>query len=62
MALSQRIASLQKRKAEIDIEILAQTARPLPDTGILHKLKAEKLGLKDSIERLVAMDDQRQAA
>jgi len=65
MALEQRIASLQKRHTEIDMKILAETARPLPDTDILHDLKRQKLGIKDSIERLLNgqyESGQRQAA
>jgi hypothetical protein len=52
MALAQRIESLRKRHAEIDMKILAETSRPLPDHAELHRLKAMKLGLKDDINRL----------
>jgi hypothetical protein len=54
MALEQRISSLQKRHTEIDLKILAETARPAPDVTLLHQLKREKLGLKDSIEKLIS--------
>ena len=64
MALEQRITSLQKRHTEIDLRILAETARPSLDPTLLHQLKREKLGLKDSIERLLTgyREKEKQAA
>jgi hypothetical protein len=55
MALEQRIQSLRNRHAELDLQILAETARPVPDTVRLHQLKSEKLNTKDEMTRLVQM-------
>jgi len=52
MALEQRIQSLRKRKAELDLQILAENARPAPDSVRLHRLKSEKLGMNDELFRL----------
>lgn len=60
MALAQRIETLRKRHSEIDLMILAETARPAPDTVRLHRLKSEKLSMKDEISRLTGL--QREAA
>lgn len=57
MALEQRIQSLRKRHAEIDLEILAETARPASDTIRLHRLKSEKLSMKDEMFRLEHMQE-----
>jgi len=58
MALAQRIESLRKRHTEIDIKILAESARPLPDKDELYRLKALKLSLKDHINRLAQGEQQ----
>ncbi len=60
MALEQRIQSLRQRHAELDLLILAETARPIPDTVRLHQLKSEKLNTKDEVARLT--ERSRQAA
>ena len=57
MALEQRIQSLRKRHAELDLQILAETARPAPDTVRLHQLKSEKLNTKDEMFRLAHMQE-----
>ncbi|MBV8060358.1 MAG: DUF465 domain-containing protein [Alphaproteobacteria bacterium] len=54
MALAQRLDSLVKRHADVDLRILAETSRPLPDTAILHQLKKQKLSLKDGINFLMS--------
>lgn len=53
MALKERIDSLKKRHAQIDRKIMAETSRPVPDAGLLHQLKAQKLQLKDDLHRLL---------
>ena len=60
MALERRIESLKKRHVEIDLQILAESARPYPDDITLHQLKRDKLGLKDEMNRL--MSGMREAA
>ena len=53
MALEQRIASLQRRHNDLKAQILEETAHLSPNDFVIQKLKREKLGLKDSIERLM---------
>jgi hypothetical protein len=53
MALEQRVETLKKRHAEIDLKLLAEIARPAPDETIVHHLKSQKLHLKDEINRLL---------
>ncbi len=57
MALEQRIQSLRKRKAELDLQIHDETVRPSPDTIRLHRLKSEKLCMKDELSRLEHMQE-----
>ncbi len=60
MALAQRIESLKKRHSELDTLIRAETAHPASDDLVLHRLKAEKLSIKDDLYQL--MSGNRQAA
>lgn len=60
MALEQRIESLKKRHAHVDLILREEEARPAPDISKLHSLKREKLHLKDEMLRL--MNGQQQAA
>lgn len=57
MAVQQRIESLKKRHTEIDMLLAAEGTRPAPDDALLHKLKRQKLILKDELARLL---DERQ--
>lgn len=57
MAREQRIASLKKHHAELDLKILAETARPSPDTVVLHQLKSLKLNTKDEISHLTNLKE-----
>jgi len=52
MALAQHLETLKKRHTEIDLRILAEHARPLPDDSLIGQLKRQKLNLKDDINRL----------
>ncbi|MFY9287519.1 MAG: DUF465 domain-containing protein [Alphaproteobacteria bacterium] len=61
MALQQRIESLEKRHAHIKQQIIEEEAHLATDDGLLHKLKWQKLVLKDEISRLRG-DYGRQAA
>lgn len=54
MALAQRLESLVKRHADVDVRILAENSRPLPDVALLRRLKKEKLSLKDGISFLMS--------
>jgi hypothetical protein len=60
MALEQRIESLKKRHAEINLKVHDEQSRPCPDTLQLHRWKCEKLFLKDEMIRLIG--GHRQAA
>jgi hypothetical protein len=60
MALEQRIESLRKRHTEIEARIHGEESRPAPDVALVHRMKREKLILKDEIERLC--HGQKQAA
>ena len=52
MSLQSRLESLMERHAVLESQIHAEDNRPRPDEETLHRLKAEKLRLKDEIERL----------
>lgn len=52
MSLQSRIESLKGRHASIDSRILDEDGRPKPDTQTLARLKAEKLRVKEEMERL----------
>ena len=62
MALEQRIESLRKRHAELEAKLLAEKSHPAHDDGLLHRLKCEKLNLKDEMVRLLSTEGQRYAA
>jgi len=53
MALQQRIESLKKRHADIDLKLSMEESRPAPDHVFLHQLKCQKLNLKDELNRLL---------
>ncbi len=53
MALDNHIESLKKKHARIDQMLHEEEARPGADITVLHRLKSQKLGLKDEIERLL---------
>jgi hypothetical protein len=52
MSHEARLESLKARHAELEAQIAAEGARPRPDEDLLHRLKVEKLHLKEDIERL----------
>ncbi len=52
MSLESRIESLKGRHASLETRIHAEDSRPRPDDESLHKLKLEKLRLKEEMERL----------
>jgi hypothetical protein len=53
MAFESHIEFLKKKHARLDHMLREEQARPAPDDLVLHRLKSEKLGLKDEIERLL---------
>ncbi|MBB2202382.1 YdcH family protein [Gluconacetobacter tumulisoli] len=52
MSYEARIHSLRLRHARLDDRIFDEDRRPMPDIGILRRLKIEKLRIKEEIERL----------
>ncbi len=52
MALDSHIDSLKRKHAQIDQKIHEELNHPGSDDMELHRLKAQKLELKDEIERL----------
>ncbi|MBK1659739.1 YdcH family protein [Paracraurococcus ruber] len=49
---SPRLRSLEERHAVLDRQIGEEDARPKPDEAELHRLKREKLRIKEELERL----------
>ena len=47
-----RLESLKTRHAAIDAQIASEDARPRPDEPTLHRLKIEKLHVKEALEKL----------
>lgn len=52
MSTDARIRSLEDRHGALERRISQEEIRPLPDTEELHRLKREKLRIKDEMERL----------
>ncbi len=52
MSVEQRIDTLKQRHAGIEARLHDEETRPLPDQIQVHKLKREKLKIKDEISRL----------
>ncbi len=52
MSLQGRIEALSARHQDLEDRIFAEDHRPSPDADELSRLKAEKLRLKDEMEKL----------
>lgn len=52
MSLDDHMKSLQDKHADLERVLQEETSRPLPDTGILHDIKCQKLAIKDELEKL----------
>jgi hypothetical protein len=52
MSLQTRIESLSNRHASLETKIFDEDHRPRPDDAALFRLKAEKLRVKEEMERL----------
>ena len=52
MSQQARIDSLKSRHASLDSRIVEEDHRPQPDQDALHRLKLEKLRVKQEMERL----------
>ena len=54
MSLLEHVGSLRVKKSQIEDLIEQEQHRPLPDQGILTRLKREKLKIKEQISKLDA--------
>lgn len=52
MDMDARLDALRERHAALENRILDEDSRPLPDADQLHRLKVEKLHVKEEMERL----------
>lgn len=52
MSLESRFESLQSRHARLESQLGTEIQRPLPDHEEVHRLKREKLRVKEEMERL----------
>ncbi len=52
MATGPRLRALEQRHASLEQRIAEEDGRPRPDEDALHRLKREKLQVKEEIERL----------
>jgi hypothetical protein len=52
MPTEARLSTLETRHAALERRITDEGQRPAPDTSELHRLKLEKLRLKEEMERL----------
>jgi uncharacterized protein len=43
------MSALRLKHAELEAKLERETNRPLPDTGLIHSLKKQKLHLKDML-------------
>jgi hypothetical protein len=48
-ALGTRIRALTRKHRQIDQLIEIEQMRPRPDTNLVHRLKRQRLGLKDAL-------------
>lgn len=55
MSHEARIESLKARHAELEARIADEDRRPQPDAELLHKLKVDKLHIKEEIARMMAI-------
>ncbi len=53
MAFQNHIEALKKKHARLDQMLREEEGRPAADDLVLHRLKLQKLNLKDEIERLL---------
>lgn len=52
MSLATRIDTLKSRHVMVDAELQREEGRPAPNPAQVHRLKREKLRLKDEMNRL----------
>lgn len=54
MSKTDRIESLKVKHAQVDEMLRREEVRPHPDESMCHKLKREKLAIKDEMSRMQA--------
>lgn len=52
MSIHEHVESLRTKHAHLEQMIDEEVHRPLPDQGMVSRLKKEKLRIKEAIERL----------
>ena len=52
MPMQEHIESLRSKHARLEALIEEELHRPLPDQGVISRLKKEKLKIKEQIEQL----------
>ena len=52
MSVTEHIAALQKKHAELETELDDQNSRPIPDTEAIADLKRQNLAIKDEVAKL----------
>jgi hypothetical protein len=57
MSLQAHLDALKERHAALELRISDEDQRPMPDSEALHRLKIEKLRVKEEMERLRAQAD-----
>jgi hypothetical protein len=57
MSLQAHLDALKERHAALELRISDEDQRPMPDSEELHRLKIEKLRVKEEMERLRAQVD-----
>jgi uncharacterized protein len=48
------ISAMQMKHAELEAKLETENARPFPDDDLIHRMKKQKLALKDSMLREAA--------
>jgi hypothetical protein len=52
MPMQEHVESLRSKHARLEELIQEELHRPLPDQGVISRLKKEKLRIKEQIERI----------
>lgn len=58
MPIQEHVESLRSKHARLEELIQEELHRPLPDQGVISRLKKEKLKIKEQIERLRGASEQ----
>lgn len=53
MSLTAHVKMLEKRKQDLESEIMTESNRPMPNFMLVHELKKKKLRIKEKIYALV---------